>query len=74
MINIKNLLLLAFCFFNTAIFAQQQYILALSKGEKKLVVMDYTTLEVIKKIPVGDDPHEIVTNSDGTRAYTQFRL
>ncbi|MGF7025611.1 MULTISPECIES: YncE family protein [Sphingobacterium] len=74
MINIKNLLLVAFCFSNTAIFAQHQYILSLSKGEKKLVVMDYTTLEVIKKIPVGDDPHEIVTNSDGTRAYISVPL
>ncbi|WP_437918707.1 YncE family protein [Sphingobacterium sp. LRF_L2] len=74
MMPIKNLLLLVFCVSNITIFAQQHYILALSKGEQKLVVIDYTTLDVIKKIPVGDDPHEIVTSSNGTKAYVSIPL
>jgi hypothetical protein len=45
------------------------YILALSKAEKKLIVFDYQTLEVIAKVEVGEDPHEIVTNPEGTLAY-----
>ena len=49
--------------------AQSTYILALSKGEKSLIVLDYKTLEIVTKIPVGEDPHEIVTNSDGSLAY-----
>ena len=49
--------------------AQSNYILALSKGEKSLIVLDYKTLEVISKIPVGEDPHEIVTNPEQTFAY-----
>ena len=49
--------------------AQSNYILALSKGEKSLIVLDYKTLEVVSKIPVGEDPHEIVTNPEQTFAY-----
>lgn len=49
--------------------AQSNYILALSKGEKSLIVLDYQTLEVVSKIPVGEDPHEIVTNPEQTFAY-----
>ena len=49
--------------------AQSNYILALSKGEKSLIVLDYKTLEVVSKIPLGEDPHEIVTNPEQTFAY-----
>lgn len=50
-------------------FSQHHYLLALSKTDKKLVVIDYNSLEVIKKIPVRKDPHEIVTSSNGKTAY-----
>ncbi|WP_312196392.1 YncE family protein [Epilithonimonas vandammei] len=49
--------------------AQSNYILALSKGEKSLIVLDYKTLEVVSKILVGEDPHEIITNPEQTFAY-----
>ncbi|HAE67577.1 YncE family protein [Sphingobacterium siyangense] len=73
-INLKRVIFLAFCILGTTTSAQNHYLLALSKGDKKLVVMDYKTLDILKKIPVGDDPHEVVTNSDATRAYISIPL
>lgn len=61
----QNYLLLLFFFWANILFAQKkQYILALSKGDSSLIVLDYQTLKVIKPIPLSTDPHEIVTNSD----------
>ncbi|TWI18841.1 YncE family protein [Sphingobacterium siyangense] len=65
----KQLLFIATVFMSNILFAQNHYILALSKGEIAVVVYDYQTLDSITKIPVGDDPHEIVTNENGTLAY-----
>lgn len=57
------------------VFAQtNHYVLVLSKTEHTLLVLDYKTLETITKIPVGDDPHEIVTNPGGTKAYVSVPL
>ncbi|QJD96216.1 YncE family protein [Mucilaginibacter robiniae] len=53
-------------------FAQAQsgrYVLVLSKGEKKMWVLDYQTLALITKIPVGEDPHEIELSTDQKTAY-----
>jgi len=47
----------------------KKYILVLAKAEKKMLVLDYTTLNKIAAIPVGDDPHEVVTTPDGALAY-----
>lgn len=44
-------------------------LLALSKRDHTLAIVDPTTLKVVAKIPVGDDPHEVVASPDGTRAY-----
>ncbi|OBW43340.1 Cytochrome D1 heme domain protein [Chryseobacterium sp. MOF25P] len=66
---LKNALFFAICILQNHAYGQKHYILALSKGEKKLVVLDYKTLEVVKMVSVGDDPHEIVTNHDITKAY-----
>ncbi len=44
-------------------------LLALSKRDHTLAIVDPKSLEVIVKIPVGDDPHEVVASTDGTRAY-----
>jgi len=63
-------LLLFFFFWANILFAQnKQYILALSKGDSSLIVLDYQTLKAIKSIPISSDPHEIVTNREGTEAY-----
>ena len=45
------------------------YLLALSKTDKQLVVMDTAGFKIIKKLPAGEDPHEITTSSDGGTAY-----
>lgn len=47
----------------------QSLLLALSKSTGSLVLYDYHTLDSIASIPVGEEPHEIVVNADGSRAY-----
>src|SRR5256885_11515483 len=47
----------------------QQSLLALSKANHTLAIVDPGTLKVIARIPVGDDPHEVVASSDGRTAY-----
>jgi YVTN family beta-propeller protein len=44
-------------------------LLALSKQNHTLAIVDPATLKVLARIPVGDDPHEVVASSDGRTAY-----
>ena len=44
-------------------------LLVLSKHDHTLAVVDPVTLKVLGKAPVGDDPHEVIASTDGTRAY-----
>ena len=44
-------------------------LLALSKANHTLSIVDPVTLKVIASIPVGEDPHEVVASSDGKTAY-----
>ncbi len=44
-------------------------LLALSKANHTLAIVDPATLKVIARIPVGEDPHEVVASSDGKTAY-----
>ncbi|WP_263385140.1 YncE family protein [Granulicella arctica] len=46
-----------------------QSLLVLSKQDHTLAIIDPTTLQVIAKAPVGNDPHEVIASSDGTTAY-----
>lgn len=48
---------------------QRQLLLALSKAERKLSVLDPVTLKVMARIPVGEDPHEVIASADGKTAY-----
>ena len=41
----------------------------LSKQDHTLAVVDASTLKVTAKVPVGDDPHEVIASADGTVAY-----
>jgi YVTN family beta-propeller protein len=64
-------LIFAVCLF-TSVAAQstkQFYLLALSKGDHTLAIVNSSTLKVIAKIPVGPDPHEVVASTDGKIAY-----
>ena len=44
-------------------------LLVLSKHDYTLAMVDPGTLQVAAKVPVGDDPHEVIASTDGTRAY-----
>jgi YVTN family beta-propeller protein len=44
-------------------------LLALAKRDQTLAIVDPITFAVVAKVPVGEDPHEVVTTADGTTAY-----
>lgn len=50
----------------------RQLLLALSKADHTLVVVDPATLKVIASVPVGEDPHEVIASSDGKTAYVSI--
>ena len=64
-----NFLLINFVFFATDCAAQQRSLLALSKADHVLAIIDPVTLKIIARVPVGPDPHEIISSSDGKTAY-----
>ena len=41
----------------------------LSKKDQTLAIVDPATLHVVGRVPVGDDPHEVIASSDGHTAY-----
>ncbi len=47
-------------------------LLALSKRDHTLAIVDAKTLKVIARAPVGVDPHEVVASSDGKTAYVSI--
>jgi len=44
-------------------------LLILSKTDHTLAIVDPTSLKVVARVPVGNDPHEVVASSDGKTAY-----
>jgi YVTN family beta-propeller protein len=44
-------------------------LLVLSKHDRTLAIVDPASLHVIAKVPVGDDPHEVIASADGHTAY-----
>ena len=40
-------------------------LLILSKQDHTIAIVDPATLRVVARIPVGDDPHEVVASTDG---------
>lgn len=49
--------------------AVRQALLALSKADHTLAIVDPATLNVLARIPVGEDPHEVIASTDGKTAY-----
>jgi YVTN family beta-propeller protein len=47
----------------------QTTLLALSKSDHTLAIVDPVTGKVIARVPVGSDPHEVIASSDGKTAY-----
>jgi len=44
-------------------------LLALSKKDHTLAIVDPATLKSIARVPVGEDPHEVIASADGKTAY-----
>ncbi len=44
-------------------------LLALSKQDHTLAIVDPADLDILARIPVGDDPHEVTASADGLTAY-----
>ncbi len=44
-------------------------LLVLAKSENVLVIVDPSNLRVIARVPVGNDPHEVIASADGKTAY-----
>ena len=44
-------------------------LLALSKQDHTLAIVDPASLKVLATVPVGDDPHEVAASADGKTAY-----
>ncbi|MEP7324005.1 MAG: YncE family protein [Saprospiraceae bacterium] len=58
--------------YSSSIIAQstpKRSLLALSKTNHTLSIVDPVTLKIIARIPVGIDPHEVVASADGKTAY-----
>jgi YVTN family beta-propeller protein len=47
----------------------KESVLALSKHDHTLSIIDPAGLQIVARIPVGDDPHEVIASSDGRTAY-----
>ncbi|MEP7253852.1 MAG: YncE family protein [Ginsengibacter sp.] len=52
--------------------AQQRTLLALSKTDHTLAIVDPVTFKVMARIPVGTDPHEVIASSDGKMAFVSI--
>lgn len=50
----------------------QQALLALSKHDHTLAIVDPASLQVIARAPVGPDPHEVIASADGKTAYVSI--
>ena len=47
-------------------------LLALSKTDHTLAIVDPATLKIVARIPVGEDPHEVIASADGRTAYVSI--
>ncbi len=50
----------------------QKSLLALSKADHVLAIIDPVTLKIIARMPVGQDPHEVIADDDGKTAYVSI--
>ena len=62
-------------FLTTGVTAQttpSRSLLALSKRDHTLAIVDLGTMHVVARAPVGPDPHEVIASSDGKTAYVSI--
>jgi len=70
--KLASLLLLAGLFGSPVLHAADtpaNALLVLAKGDNMLAIVDPSNLQVIARIPVGHDPHEVIASADGKTAY-----
>lgn len=60
---------IAFLLTQSCAAAQSATLLALSKDDLMLAIVDPASLKVLGRVPVGQDPHEVIAASDGKLAY-----
>lgn len=66
-----SFLFLLLCVVGSACKAQSR-LLALSKSDHTLAIIDPSTLKVLTRVPVGEDPHEVIASTDGKTAYVSI--
>lgn len=44
-------------------------LLVLEKADRSMAIVDPLSLKVVGRVPVGDDPHEVVVSEDGSTAF-----
>jgi DNA-binding beta-propeller fold protein YncE len=67
-----NFLVLVLTFLPTTLFVQsppKETLLALSKHDQTLAIIDPVSLKILARVPVGNDPHEVIASADGKTAY-----
>jgi YVTN family beta-propeller protein len=52
--------------------APSRVLLALSKQDHTLAIVDPASLKVLARAPVGPDPHEVIASADGKTAYVSI--
>lgn len=74
-LSTAGFLLLAMVGFTTSCAAQavpKKTLLALSKTDHTLAVVDPVSFKILAKMPVGTDPHEVVASADGKTAFVSI--
>lgn len=74
-LRVVGAVMLAYALLSAGVRAQttpQRSLLALSKHDHTLAIVDPTTLKVIARLPVGPDPHEVIASANGTKAYVSI--
>lgn len=66
------LLAIAVSFASSAQTTPKVTLLALSKTDHTLAIIDPASLKVIARVPVGLDPHEVIAAADGRTAYVSI--
>jgi YVTN family beta-propeller protein len=68
-VTVVSLLALLFASSLAAQNTPSQSLLALSKRDHTLAIVDPASLKVLARVPVGNDPHEVIASADGRTAY-----
>lgn len=72
LITINLTAIILACLITSCNAQSHQTLLALSKAEHTLAIVDVSNFKVIAKVPVGEDPHEVIASADGKTAYVSI--